>query len=110
VEELLSPLQHRFPPVAERDDAVQHLIVMIRNSFGRGFRGFRGHAETLQQYPENSPHPRMVHMDEEQPKGSEILEKCWALAGLLAAAALAWMAIDLLIPRKPAQADDDAAN
>jgi hypothetical protein len=51
----------------------------------------------------------MVHMDEEQPQPSLMLEKCWAIAGLLAAAALAWMAIDLLIPHKPAEKADDAS-
>jgi hypothetical protein len=52
----------------------------------------------------------MVDMDDEQPKGSALLEKAWAIAGLLAAAALAWMAIDLLIPRKPAEAESDAGS
>ena len=42
-------------------------------------------------------------MDEDTPvPGSPLLEKAWAVAGLLAAAALAWMAIDLLRPRAPA--------
>jgi hypothetical protein len=107
VQEFLCPFEDGFPPVAERHDTVQFVA---QESFGLSFRGFGGHPETVAQYPGNSLQPRMVDMDDEQPKGSALLEKAWAIAGLLAAAALAWMAIDLLIPRKPAEADSDAGS
>jgi hypothetical protein len=54
----------------------------------------------------------MVDMDEDQaPAGGTLLDKAWAIAGLMAAAALAWMAIDLLRgPRAPAvEADTDVS-
>jgi hypothetical protein len=39
-------------------------------------------------------------MDDNEPKPGSFLETAWAIAGLLAGAALIFMAIDLLIPRK----------
>ena len=50
-------------------------------------------------------------MDEDQPPaGSQLLDKAWAVAGLLAAVALAWMAVDLLRGPRPAEVTDDAAS
>jgi hypothetical protein len=49
----------------------------------------------------------MVSMDEDQPQGNSLLDKAWAVAGLLAAAALMWMALDLLLPHKPAEEPND---
>ena len=51
-------------------------------------------------------------MDDEQPQpGNGLLDKAWAIAGLLAAAALAWMALDLLLPHKqPEAVDGDGGN
>ena len=46
--------------------------------------------------------------DEQTPQPSPLLEKVWAVAGLLAGAALIFMAIDLLRPAKPEAASDDS--
>jgi hypothetical protein len=45
---------------------------------------------------------------DEQPGSSDMLEKAWAVLGLLAALALAWMSIDLLLPRKQPETADAA--
>jgi hypothetical protein len=53
----------------------------------------------------------MVDMDEDQPQGggTDVLEKIWAVAGLLAGAALIWMAVDLLRPAKTPEAVTDGS-
>jgi hypothetical protein len=46
-------------------------------------------------------------MDETEPQPGNLLDKAWAIAGLLAGAALIFMAIDLLRPHpKPGVPDD----
>jgi hypothetical protein len=46
---------------------------------------------------------------DEQP-GSDMIEKAWAVLGLLAAIALAYMSVDLLLPRKQPEATADATD
>ncbi|HEY1672517.1 MAG TPA: hypothetical protein VGG50_07355 [Streptosporangiaceae bacterium] len=46
-------------------------------------------------------------MDEDGPVSGSLLEKAWAVAGLLAGAALIFMAVDLLRPQRPEAPGDN---